>query len=184
MRMYGELFAWPSTLKSGRVQQDRVIERVRELATARVRAVAESEIAQQHEARILALDLARVDAGLHEQDSLPDARAASGVNSPPLAAITSMRSRPSGDTPKRVKADPVRRRRGEALEIRVRLRVVGCRPEVRGFGGRRPVGAGGARRQYRQQEQKRREARASWGGDLHCRGGSRVDRGRPNGFRF
>jgi len=55
------------------IKQDRVVEQAREFsANARTPApgirIVKHEIAQQHQARILAFDFAGVDAGLHEQD--------------------------------------------------------------------------------------------------------------------
>ena len=92
MRVKRDERSWPSTLKIG---TKRKLARSSSVAPR----AAHGHVAQQHQAGVLAVDLARVDAGLGEEGGLAVARSASGVNARSFDAMTIQMSRPSGLLP-------------------------------------------------------------------------------------
>ena len=96
--------------------EDRVIEQLRVLA-------ADREIAQQHQRRVLAFDLAGVDAGLHEHDLLAGCARGFGRELAVLRGDDEHEVAAFGRNAEARQVDRARRRGGEPFEIRVRVGV-------------------------------------------------------------
>ncbi len=112
--------------------EDRVIEQLRVLA-------ADREIAQQHQRRVLALDLAGVDAGLHEHDLLAGCARGFRRELAVLRRDDEHEVATFGRDAEARQVDRARRGRGEPFQIRARVGVRRRGAERGSFRGRDPV---------------------------------------------